>query len=120
MALARRDSRRIVVGGRGYRWKVRHRPTYCQGNGWTPLMFVVELAERPASRLVVRLPVARPDNWLDLPGGVVTPALVAQCIADALATGWDPARPGPARVVELSGTTTRAPGASPPVPTGRS
>ena len=94
MALARRDSRRIVVGGRVYRWKVRRRPTYSQANGWTPLIFAVEPADRPASRLVVQLPGARPDNWLGLPGAVVTPGLVARCIADARAAGWDPSRGG--------------------------
>jgi hypothetical protein len=101
MTLAREDSRRIVVGDVAYRWTVRRRPTYSQGLADSPLSFAVELADRPAGRLLVSLPVARPDNWLQARSGVVTPALVARCIADAKDCGWDPARRGPALRINL-------------------
>lgn len=105
MALARKDSRRIVVDDVVFRWTVRRRPTYSQGVADSPLSFAVELADRPAGRLLVSLPDARPDNWLNAPSGLVTPALVARCIADARDQGWDPARRGPALRINLSGST---------------
>jgi hypothetical protein len=62
--LARKGSRLITVGGATFRWTVRRRPTYSQANGWSPLTFVVERAERPGAILVVSLPCAHPGNWL--------------------------------------------------------
>jgi hypothetical protein len=101
MALARKNSRQIVVDGAVFRWTVSRRPSYGQGLGESPLSFAVELADDPAGRLLVSLPVARPDNWLDLPSGVVTPALVARCITAARDAGWDPRQRGPALRVHL-------------------
>jgi hypothetical protein len=43
----------ITVDGLVFRWLVRHRPTYCQALGWSPLTFVAELADESAARLVV-------------------------------------------------------------------
>jgi hypothetical protein len=105
MALARKNSRLISVGNVAYRWTVRRRPTYSQGLADSPLSFAVELADHRAGRLLVSLPVARPDNWLHAPSGVVTPALVATCIADARDRGWDPARAGPALRITLPSPT---------------
>lgn len=34
MALVRKGARRIVVDGTAYRWRLRRRPTYCQGLAW--------------------------------------------------------------------------------------
>ncbi len=95
MAIARKDSRRIVVDDATYRWKVRRRPTYNQGLA-SPILFVVELAAQPAGRLCVALPAARPDNWLRVGSTVVTPALVACHVRAARAAGWEPDRRGPA------------------------
>jgi hypothetical protein len=105
MTLAGKGSRRIVVGDVAYRWTVRRKPTYSQGIAESPLSFAVELADRPAGRLLVSLPVPRPDNWLHAPSGVVTPALVARCITDARDSGWDPARPGPPLTINLPAPT---------------
>jgi hypothetical protein len=96
MTLAAKGSRRIIVDGTPYRWKVRGRPTYSQANGWTPLSFVVEYAERQGAPLVVSLPHAHPGNWLGLPSAVVLPRTVAAAIKQALADGWEPAISGPA------------------------
>ncbi|MFI6450221.1 hypothetical protein ACIBF6_01580 [Streptosporangium amethystogenes] len=62
MAMPRRGSRLITVDGTGFRWRVRNKPTYCQGNDWSPLTFAAERAEKPGDVLVVSLPCARPDN----------------------------------------------------------
>ncbi|WP_182908124.1 hypothetical protein [Microbispora sp. H13382] len=49
MSLPKKGSRVITVSDVAYRWRVRHKPTYCQGNGWTPMTFAVELAEKPGN-----------------------------------------------------------------------
>jgi hypothetical protein len=49
VALVRKGCRQIVVDGVTYRWHVRRKPTYSQGNGWTPLTFAVEDATAPST-----------------------------------------------------------------------
>jgi hypothetical protein len=53
MALVRRGSRRIVVDGTVYRWRLRGRPAYFQGLAWSPCTFAVEHADTPGTTLVV-------------------------------------------------------------------
>ncbi len=101
MTLARKGSRRIVVDGVEYRWKVRGRPTYCQGLGWSPLTFVAETTESPRALLVVEMPCAHPSNWVALPSGAVLPRTVAEAIRTGLARGWNPTSPGPAFTLTL-------------------
>lgn len=90
-----------MVDGVVYRWTVSRRPSCSQALGDSPLSFAVELLDDPAGRLLVSLPVARPDNWLELPSGAVTPALVARCITEARDARWDAGRRGPALRVRL-------------------
>jgi hypothetical protein len=101
MALPRKGSRRIAVDGLVFRWLVRRRPTYCQALGWSPLSFVVELADESGARLVVALPYAHPGNWLGLPSASVRPATVAAALRHALSAGWQPHRPGAAFTLAL-------------------
>ncbi|WP_197048702.1 hypothetical protein [Streptosporangium roseum] len=96
MTMPRRGSRPISVDGTAFRWRIRPRPTYCQGNGWSPLTVTVERAEEPGRVLVVSLPCARPDNWLGERTIAVRPALVAGCVRRALEQGWNPGQPGSA------------------------
>ncbi|WP_212735496.1 hypothetical protein [Herbidospora galbida] len=90
MAMPRKGSRLITVADTVYRWRVRHRPTYCEGLAWSPLSFSVEHATRPRSALKVTLPCARPDNWLGEKTMTLRPALVASVIRRALGRGWTP------------------------------
>ncbi|WP_220449772.1 hypothetical protein [Nonomuraea longispora] len=94
VAMPKKGSRLITVDGAVFRWRVRDKPTYCQGNGWTPLRFAVERAGDPGGGLVVSLPCARPDNWLGERAIAIRPVLVAGCVRRALAEGWNPERPG--------------------------
>lgn len=110
MALARKGTRRIIVDEVQFRWKVRHKPTYCQANGWSPLIFAAELAEHPGALLVVSLPYAHPGNWLLLPTGPVLPRTVASGIKLALDRGWRPSQPGLAFMLSLDDTLTSAQG----------
>ncbi|WP_067129474.1 hypothetical protein [Microtetraspora malaysiensis] len=102
MTLPKKGSRPITVSDVAYRWRVRNKPTYCQGNGWTRMTFAVELAEKPGSVLLVTLPHARPDNWILEQSASVRPALVAQCIRRATNEGWAPHHFGSAHRVELT------------------
>ncbi|ROO88196.1 hypothetical protein EDD29_5858 [Actinocorallia herbida] len=107
MAMAKKGSRLIEVGGTGFRWKVRRRPTYCQAMGWTPLTFVVERAEEPRSRLVVTLPRAHPGNWLEPPTAAVTPSMVIAAVAEGIERGWRPCEGGPGSLLELGESAVR-------------
>jgi hypothetical protein len=101
MTLTGKGARAITVEGSRYRWRVRPRPTYSQGLGWSPLSFAVELADDPGTTLLVRLPVAHPGNWLNLPTRAVQPSLVAASIRAAVAAGWIPAQHGPAFLLDM-------------------
>jgi hypothetical protein len=94
MTLGTKGSRRIGVDGASYRWRIRRKPTYCQAMGWSALTFAVGLADATGSTLVVTMPFARPDNWMQLPSGSVTPAIVEASIRRAMVDGWRPERPG--------------------------
>ena len=80
-------SRIIVVDGRRYRWRMRPSPTYMQGAFATALRFSVQ-REAGGSVLLIVANLPRPDNWLDRPGAVVIPEVVAAAIRQALAAGW--------------------------------
>ncbi|BBH70817.1 hypothetical protein ACTI_75020 [Actinoplanes sp. OR16] len=102
MTLGAQGSRRIAVDGAAYRWRIRHKPTYCQGMGWSTLTFAVGLADAAGSTLVVTLPFARPDNWMRLPSGSVSPAIVEASIRHAVLNGWRPDRPGSPHMITLA------------------
>ncbi|GAA3881457.1 hypothetical protein [Streptomyces sedi] len=94
MALPRRGARRIVVNGTTFRWRVRRRPTYDQGMGWTPCTFAAEHADTPGTTLVVTTDQPHPSNWMGHPAEPVLPSDVARAIRHALHTGWTPTTPG--------------------------
>ena len=113
MTLVRKGFRQIVVDGATYRWRIRHRPSYSQGNGWTPLTFAVEDATAPGTALVVRTNHARPGNWLGLPSKPVFPTDVMRAIRTARAQGWTPTASGSPFLLELTGATAAGNGATP-------
>ncbi|SOD67554.1 hypothetical protein SAMN06297387_1324 [Streptomyces zhaozhouensis] len=95
MALPRKGSRRVVVNGTAFRWRVRRRPTYVQGMAWTPCTFAAEHAGTPGTTLVVTTDQPHPSNWLGRAARPVLPRDVAQAIEHALHHGWTPTTPGP-------------------------
>ncbi|TXS40424.1 hypothetical protein EAO75_36270 [Streptomyces sp. uw30] len=96
MALARKGSRRIVVDGTAYRWRLRGRPTYFQGLAWSPCTFAVEHAENPSRTLVVTTNQPHPSNWIGRETDPVLPSGVAAAVRLALRDGWTPTAPGSA------------------------
>jgi hypothetical protein len=106
MALVRKGSRRIVVDGTAYRWRLRGRPTYFQGLAWTPCTFAVEHADTPGMMLVVTTNQPHPSNWFGREAMPVLPSDVAQAIHLALREGWTPTAPGsPFRLDQSAGFT---------------
>ncbi|MEU3615813.1 hypothetical protein ABZ725_26270 [Streptomyces sp. NPDC006872] len=96
MALVRKGSRRIVVDGTAYRWRLRGRPTYFQGLAWSPCTFAVEHADTPGATLVVTTDQPHPSNWIGRAAEPVQPSRVAAAIRLALREAWIPTVPGSA------------------------
>ncbi|MFJ6896850.1 hypothetical protein [Streptomyces hokutonensis] len=96
MALVRKGSRRIVVDGTVYRWRLRGRLTYFQGLTWSPCRFAVEHADTPGMTLVVTTDHLHPSNWIGREAGPVLPSSVAAAVQLALHMGWAPTAQGAA------------------------
>ena len=106
MSIPKADSRLLHLDGGVYRWRVRQRPTDCQGNGWSGLTLAVEDATPEGGCvLVVSLGVAHPSNWLKLPSRGVTPGEVGEWVQRALILGWQPSEPGRQFLLSASSAT---------------
>ncbi|MFE6056755.1 hypothetical protein ACFQ6N_38970 [Kitasatospora sp. NPDC056446] len=93
MALAKKGSRRIVVDGVEYRWRLSSRHWCCDYDPST-LGYAVEDAERPGTTLVVE--TGRPSVFEPgpTPAELVLPREVAAGIRAARSDGWTPRRDG--------------------------
>ncbi|MFD4657748.1 hypothetical protein ACFWP2_19205 [Kitasatospora sp. NPDC058444] len=101
MALARKGSRRIVVDGVAYRWRVSRQHWCCDFEG-TTLGYAVEDAARPGTTLVVD--TGRPTRHTPhpVPAHVIMPREVAEGIRRARAGGWTPTADGSPFTLRLS------------------
>src|SRR5262249_12702797 len=102
MAIPKKGTRRIVVDATAYRWRVRSRPTYCQGNAWGNLSFAVELECEGKTLWVVKLDHARPNSGGGAQSAFTTPAIVERAIRNALERGWRPHERGSPHALSLS------------------
>jgi hypothetical protein len=97
VAMPKTGSRRIVVDGATYRWRIRRKlPTLLVDYGG-PLVFSAELIGAKGSALVVSLPQVRGlvlGDLYDYDRTPATPGQVATAIRDAIAAGWRPSIPG--------------------------
>lgn len=96
MTIPRKGSRRIVVDGIEYRWRIRQKPTYSQAAFGHTLNVAVEICENSNCTLVVDLSQAHPCNWIGDPSTPVTPSEVSDLIRNALDVGWKPTEKGSA------------------------
>ncbi|WP_165984971.1 hypothetical protein [Streptomyces sp. YIM 98790] len=94
MALVRKGSRRIVVDGVAYRWRLRRKPAHGQGLGSSPCVFAVEHADNPGTALVVTTSHPHPGNWV---GRISRPVLPSD-----VARGWAPQAYGSPFHLDLS------------------
>ncbi|MEU1181234.1 hypothetical protein ABZ464_27035 [Streptomyces sp. NPDC005820] len=102
MAFVRKGSRRIVVYGTAYRWRLRGRPTYSQGLAWSPCTYAVEHADTPGMTLVVTTDQPHPSNWIGREAEPVLPSGVAAAVRLALREGWTPTVSGSAFYLDQS------------------
>ncbi|WP_405992286.1 hypothetical protein [Streptomyces sp. NBC_00986] len=109
MAVPRKGSRSITVGGTTYRWRLRRRPTYSQALAWSPCTFAVEHADEAGTTLVVTTDHPHPSNWLGHEPKSVLPSDVARAIERALREGWTPTSPGSPFHLDLSTGFTPSP-----------
>jgi hypothetical protein len=93
MAVRKTGSRRIVVDGVEYRWRIAPRPTDVEFDYAGSMVASVQLAKNAGQVLFVSCGL-RAGNILDQPGVVVTPRQIAAAIRSALADGWQPAERG--------------------------
>jgi hypothetical protein len=110
MAFPKKGTRRLVVDGRPYFWRVRRKPTYWQECHWEPMRLAVRADGGTGGLLVLILPGLRPDDGR-LHGLTVTPAVVAGWVRSALAAGWAPRSGG--RAFEYRPLAAAEPGAAP-------
>ncbi|WP_431987202.1 hypothetical protein [Streptomyces griseoflavus] len=108
MALVRKGSRRIVVDGTAYRWRLRGRPTYSQGLARSPCTFAVERADTRGATLLVTTDQPHPSNWTGRVAEPVRPSRVAAAVRLALRDGWTPTAPGSAFHLDHSAGFTPA------------
>jgi hypothetical protein len=90
-------SRKIVVDGVSYRWRIRQRPPTATVDDGGPLVFCAELIGTTGSVLVVALPQSREVGWgglYDYDQSPATPGQVADAIRQALRAGWVASKPG--------------------------
>jgi hypothetical protein len=85
----------VEFDGRAYHWLIRKQPTYSQGACGSSMTMAVEIADASVKgTLLIDLGISRPDNWLAPHQTSVTPKLVREVIAAALAAGWQPEAAG--------------------------
>ena len=106
MAIRKLGSRRIVVDGVVFRWRIRKRVTYGQQCFAAGLCVAVELSDCPASVLLL-LPGAHPKNWMTKDAKPVKPADVTRWIREAILAGWDPEKRGPQFFLKVDGSVAR-------------
>lgn len=97
MAIPQKGSRTVTVKGVRYRWRVRPKPTYCEGAFASHFSVAVERVEPPSQCvLLLAADFPRPDNWLGRASKTVTPRMIAASIEEALIHGWQPEHAGSA------------------------
>jgi hypothetical protein len=95
VATRKTGSRRLVVDGVAFRWRIRHRATYSQADyGSGTLHIAVELAEEPGAVLVLYTDRPHPADCGTKRVVPVRPSEVAGWVRTALGAGWVPSQPG--------------------------
>jgi hypothetical protein len=95
MALPRKGSRKIVVGGTTYRWTIRRKATEAQKEEADAHATVaVERVEGGASKLVIWTSHAHPQNYFVINRKAVKPSDVRSWIEKSIDLGWNPSGRG--------------------------
>jgi hypothetical protein len=95
VATRKAGSRRLVVDGHAYRWRIRRRATYTQiAYGYGTLHVAVHLEEDPGAVLVLYTDRAHPKDCFPRPIVPVRPSDIAGWIRQAIRAGWMPSKHG--------------------------
>lgn len=95
MAVARKGTRKIIVDGKEFVWKL----TFNWEEFERLMLVTVELLESPASKLLV-YPIRLSVNFVDFNRGQpITPKTVESFIRQGLSEGWQPEIKGPVFVL---------------------
>lgn len=103
MALAKKGTRRILVDGVEYRWRISKKHWCCDFEGAT-MGYVAQDATNPGTTLVVETGRPARLNPNLLPTEVVLPREVAAGIRAARSRGWTPSSNGSPFKLNLSVT----------------
>jgi hypothetical protein len=96
VATRKTGSRKIVVDGVAYRWRIRQRATYSQADyGSGTLHVAVESDVQPGRVLVLLTDRPHPKDWGNKAVVPVTPSDIAGWIRQAIRAGWVPSEAGP-------------------------
>lgn len=96
MALRKVGSRRLIVDGLAFRWRIRRRATNSQMDyGHGTLHIAVQLEKDGGALLVLFTDRPHPKDCVEKPIVPVRPSDVANWIGQAIQAGWDPSKPGP-------------------------
>lgn len=94
MAIPKKGSRRIVVDGAAYLWRIRRKATPSQVDYGNGSLHLAVAAEHGGTTLVVVTNRPHPHDIFPRPAVAVTPADVREWILAALALGWQPENRG--------------------------
>jgi len=95
MAIPKKGSRKIVVGGEEYRWLIRRKATYSQsdyGSGF--INVAIEHAKSEGTVLVVYTDRPHPKDWATAEVDPVRPSDIEKWISESIQLGWSPKEKG--------------------------
>ncbi|QDT65918.1 hypothetical protein V22_31810 [Calycomorphotria hydatis] len=95
MSISKKGSRRIVVDGHVYVWKIRGKSSFVQGTCGSAIASAVKHLEENGSTLVIYFPCSRLDSRGESETNSITPSLIEQGIRSAISEGWKPKESGP-------------------------
>jgi len=115
VAIRKAGSRRLVIDGVAYRWRIRRRATNSEADyGCGTLTVAVEMAEQSGAVLVLYTDHPHPADWGTKRVVPIRPSDVAAWVREALVAGWMPSLPGPQFIHRPASAPAEAPEAEPP------
>ena len=104
MAIPRKGSRRIVVDGTQYLWRIRRKATPNQIDyGYGSLHVSIAAAHGKGATLAIVTDRPHPGDIFPRPVAPVTPADIRDWIGLGLASGWLPEQKGPTIFTDMRG-----------------
>ena len=95
MAIPKKGARMITVGKDTYKWLIRRKATYEQGDyGIGRIHVAIENIESPNTTLFILTDREHPKDWNTKNVAPVTPADIANWIIQALELNWQPKEKG--------------------------